>query len=398
MKECFRWYGPDDGVSLHYIRQAGAEEVFTALHEIPYGKIWPLEEILKRKSLIEKEGLEWSVVESLPVHEDIKTRTGNFKEFIQSYRKSLVNLGKAGLKTVVYNFMPVLDWVRTDLKYTLEDGAECLKFDPVRFAMFETYLLKRKNVESDYTLGQLKQAERSWLGMSASDKKEFERSIIDIFPGVKLGLDIKDIQKMMSKYEEICVSQYKEHLKEFLSEMVPCAEDNGIKMAIHPDDPPISILGLPRIVSTDKDLEDVLGMYESPSNGLCFCTGSLSPLPQNDLIRMVRKYGHRINAVHLRSTQRDKDGSFYEAKHLEGSVDMFGVVLSLLQEQLCRSRENLQDWQLCFRPDHGHTIMDDLVKPDAENPGYSGIGRMRGLAELRGLQFGLSHVLTREAT
>lgn len=393
MKECFRWYGNNDEVSLNYIRQGGSQGIFTALHNIPYGEIWPLDLIEARKKEIEDQGMTWDVVESVPVHEDIKTRTGDYLQHIENYKTSLKNLGKAGLKTVVYNFMPVLDWVRTDLKHKLDDGSECLKFCPVNFAVFEVYMLQRQGAEADYTQEQLKLAKDQWNRMSSDERKAFERTIIDVFPGCKLGLSMDDVRQMLSKYESIDRSKLKEHLKLFLEAIIPVAEKYGICMAIHPDDPPKSIMGLPRIVSTDQDVRELLQMVDSPSNGLCFCTGSFSPLPENDLVRMIRRYGERIHAVHLRSTQRSPDGSFFEARHLEGSVDMFGVVLSLLQEQACRRRSGNSPWQLAFRPDHGHTIMDDLWKSDAVNPGYSCLGRMKGLAELRGLQFGLSRMI-----
>jgi len=396
MKECFRWYGEQDEVSLAYIRQAGCQGIYTALHSIPYGEVWPLDQILKRKQMIEAAGMEWTVVESVPVHEDIKTRTGDFIRHIENYCETLKNLGEAGLTTVVYNFMPVLDWVRTDLKYKLEDGSECLKFDPVNFAVFELFLLQRSGAEKDYTEAQLAEAKIRWEKMDDTARRQFERAIVDVFPGCKLGLSLDEVRRMLARYCDIDRKKLKEHLRLFLEAILPVAEQYGIRMAIHPDDPPRSILGLPRIVSTEDDIKDLLQSVPSISNGLCFCTGSLSPLPQNDLVRMIRRYGDRIHAVHLRSTERHPDGSFHEARHLEGSVDMFAVVNSLLLEQACRIRNDDPRWQLSFRPDHGHTIMDDLRKPDVSNPGYSCLGRMRGLAELRGLQFGLSRIVPTE--
>jgi len=396
MAECFRWYGEQDEVSLAYIRQAGCVGVYTALHSIPYGEAWSLEAIRERKTMIEAAGMKWVAVESVPVHEDIKTRTGDYERHIENYRTTLKNLGEAGLTTVIYNFMPVLDWVRTDLKHKLEDGSECLKFDPVNFAVFELYLLQRTGAETDYTDAQKAEAKLRWDKMDENERKAFERAIVDVFPGCKLGLSMDEVRSMLARYGNIDRAKLKEHLKLFLEAILPVAEEYGIRMAIHPDDPPRSILGLPRIVSTEQDIKDLLTAVPSISNGICFCTGSLSPLPNNDLVRIVRRYGDHIHAVHLRSTERHPDGSFHEARHLEGSVDMYAVVMSLLLEQACRIRNEDPHWQLSFRPDHGHTIMDDLRKPDVSNPGYSCLGRMRGLAELRGLQFGLSRIVPTE--
>jgi mannonate dehydratase len=389
MVETFRWYGPKDPVSLEFIRQSGCEGVINSIHEIPYGDAWSSEEIRKRKKIIEDAGLKWVAVESVPVSEDIKTRTGLYKEHIENYKESIRNLGAEGIDTVIYNFMPVLDWVRTDLKYKLDDGAECLHYDPVRFAAFEIYLLKREGADADYTPEQLAVAKEFFESLNAEQVKEFQQTIIDVFPGCKLGFDIQDIRNMLQKYATIGSDKLKEHFKLFLTEIIPVCEEAGVRMAVHPDDPPYSIMGLPRIVSNEQDFEDILSMYDSPSNGICFCTGSLSPREDNDLPGMIKRHGDRINVVHLRSTQRNGDGSFYEASHLDGSVDMYEVVKALLEEQQRRKAENRSDWQLAFRPDHGHTILDDLDKPPVPNPGYTCIGRMKGLAEIRGLELGI---------
>ena len=289
--------------------------------------------------------------------------------------------------------MPVLDWVRTDLAYKLEDGSECLHFDPVRFAAFEIYMLKREGAEADYSEEQLVKAKEFYESMSVDEAKAFENSIIDVFPGMDWGLEIQDVRDMLAKYDDIDRAKLKEHYKLFLEAVIPTAEAAGVRMAVHPDDPPYSIMGLPRIVSCEEDVKDLLGMVDSPSNGLCFCTGSYSPRADNDLPGMIERYGDRINCVHLRSTQRIGDGSFYEANHLEGSVDMFAVVKAILNESKRRKDAGRDDWQFVFRPDHGHTMMDDLEKPMAPNPGYTAIGRMRGLAEIRGLQMGISQAL-----
>jgi len=391
MEESFRWYGPEDPVPLDFIRQSGAVSVITSLHQIPYGEAWTLEAILERKQMIEAAGLTWAAVESVPVHEDIKTRSGRYKEYIENYKTTLTALGEAGIEVVIYNFMPVLDWVRTDLRYTLDDGSECLYFDPVQFAAFEIYLLKREGAAADYTPEQVEKAEVFFASLSDQAKSDFERAIIDVFPGTKMGLSIDDLRAMLDKYKGIDRLQLKKHYKLFLEDVIPAAAQAGVRMAVHPDDPPWSIMGLPRIVSCEEDVKDLLAMVDHPSNGLCFCTGSYSPREDNDLPGMIERYGHRINVAHLRSTQRNPDGSFFEANHLEGSVDMVAVVKALLNEQKNRLDAGRQDWKLAFRPDHGHTMLDDLAKPQADNPGYTAIGRLRGLAEIRGLQ----HALTR---
>jgi mannonate dehydratase len=393
MTEAMRWYGADDSVPLQYICQAGASGVYTSLHHIPYGEIWQREEICKRRKEIERMGLHWVAVESVPVHEDIKTRTGKYELYIENYQKTIRHLGAEGIDLVVYNFMPVLDWVRTDLSYRLEDGSECLHFDPVRFAAFEIYFLERKGAEDNYSKEQLISAKNFFENLSEEDKQIFERSLIDVFPGCKMGLSIEDIRSMLDKYELIDRDRLKEHLRLFLEAIIPVAEKSGVRMAIHPDDPPYSILGLPRIVSCEDDIIDLLKMVDSSANGLCFCTGSYSPRADNDLPGMIERFGHRIHCVHLRSIQRNQDGSFFEADHLGGSVDMYQVVKSLINEMHERKRAGRKDWKLSFRPDHGHTMLDDLSKEAPRNPGYTAIGRLRGLAEIRGLQLGIGRSL-----
>lgn len=390
LEESFRWYGPNDAVSLRDIRQTGASAVFTSLHQIPYGDLWPREAIRERKEMLEKAGLKWTAVESVPVHEDIKTGRGNLETLFENYRQTLRNLGAEGVNCVIYNFMPVLDWIRTDLKYVLPDGSECLRYDPVRFAAFEIYSLKRPGAEKDYTPEQLKNAEKWWGGLSAPQREEFVQGLIDVLPGCKSGFKIEDVRALLAKYAAIDAAGLKARLATFLKAVVPAAEEAGVRLAIHPDDPPFAVLGLPRILSTAEDVADLYAMVESPANGLCFCTGSFSARTTNDLPGMVKKFGSRINAVHLRSTQRLPDGSFFEADHLGGSVNMPAVVVNLLDEQERRRKEGRKDWQLAFRPDHGHTMMDDMKKHFA-NPGYSCIGRMRGLAELRGLMMGIAY-------
>lgn len=389
MEESMRWYGPDDPVSLQFIRQAGAKGIYTSLHQIPYGEVWPLESIRERRKLVEDAGLRWVAVESVPVHEDIKTRSGDYLRYIENYKQTLKHLGDEGIDLVIYNFMPVLDWVRTDLAFKLDDGSECLYFDPVQFAAFEIYLLRRKGAEQDYSEAQLKAAKAFFESLSETEKIAFERSLIDVFPGCKMGLSIEDVRTMLDAYRNIDRKQLKENFRLFLNAVIPTAEAAGVRMAVHPDDPPYSIMGLPRIVSCEEDVKDLLAMVDSPANGLCFCTGSYSPRADNDLPGMIKRYGHRIHCAHLRSTQRNPDGSFYEAEHLGGSVDMYLVVRALLEEMHKRKSAGREDWRLPFRPDHGHTMLDDLEKPQPANPGYTAIGRLRGLAEIRGLQLGL---------
>ncbi len=389
LEEGLRWFGPNDPVPLSYLRQAGARAVFTSLHQIPYGECWPREAIRARKEMLIAAGLRWTAVESVPVHEDIKTGSGDLKGLLANYTESLRHLAAEGISLVIYNFMPVLDWVRTDLHYVLPDGSEAMHFDPVRFAAFEIHALKRPGAEADYTPEQLARAVAWWQGLNDAAREAFVRTIIDVFPGVKWSLSLDDIRAMLARYARIGEAELRANLARFLSAVVPVAEAVGVRLAIHPDDPPFPVLGLPRIVSQAADVETIFKMADSPANGLCFCTGSFSARADNDLPAMVRRFAPRIHAVHLRSTQRLEDGSFYEADHLGGSVNMPAVVRALLAEQDRRRAAGRPDWQLPFRPDHGHTMMDDLGKPPGITPGYSCIGRMRGLAELRGLMLGL---------
>ncbi len=389
LKESFRWFGPNDTVMLSDIKQVGATGVYTSLHHIPYGDIWPTEEIVKRKEMLAEAGLTWDAVESLPVTEEIKTRSGDYKAHLENYKVSLRNLGKEGVRIVIYNFMPVLDWVRTDLKYKLEDGTECLRFDVARFAAFEIYFLKRAGAEAEYTDTVKAKAKAFYDSMNDKEREEFCKAIIDVFPGCKLGLNIEDMREMLAKYDAITRDVLKENFKLFLEEVIPVAEEAGVVLAVHPDDPPYSILGLSRIVSCEEDVKDLLSMVDSPANGLCLCTGSYSARLDNDIVGMIERYGDRIHAVHMRSTQCDEEGNFYEARHLEGSVKMCEVMEALLNEEKKRQEAGRKDWQLSFRPDHGVLMLDDMSKPPVDNPGYTCIGRMKGLAELRGLEKGL---------
>jgi mannonate dehydratase len=391
LEEGFRWFGPGDPAPLAYIRQAGASALFTSLHQIPYGELWPREAIRERKKIIEAAGLRWTAVESVPVHEDIKTGRGDLKRLFDNYAATLRNLAAEGVTLVIYNFMPVLDWVRTDMRSALPDGSECMRFDPVCFAAFEIHALQRPGASDGYTAEQCDRAAAWWKGLDAPARDAFIRSIIDVFPGVKWALSLDDIRAMLARYEHVDSSGLRANLERFLQAVIPVAEEAGVRLAIHPDDPPFPVLGLPRIVSKAADIAAIFKMAGSGANGLCFCSGSFSARADNDLPAMAREFGPRIHAVHLRSTQRLPDGSFYEADHLAGSVDMPALVRTLLDEQDRRRAEGRADWRLPFRPDHGHTMMDDLLKPAGITPGYSCIGRMRGLAELRGLMLGLRY-------
>lgn len=388
MQESFRWYGPNDQVPLSYIRQTGATGVVSSLHHIPYGEVWTEEEILSYKKKIEDAGLIWNVVESLPVHEDIKVRSGRYLEYIENYKTSLRNLGKCGVKVITYNFMPVLDWIRTDLHYKLPDGSEALFYNEKQFAAFEIFILQREGAENDYKPETVAKAKAYYDSMTEAERDTLTRGIIDNFPGFK-GVTLEDVRSMLARYKTMTRADLEENLRYFLSEVVPVAEEAGCIMVIHPDDPPRSILGLPRIFSTIDDVRNLLAMQDSPANGICFCSGSFSGRRDNDIVAMFKACAPRVGFLHMRSTQHDDDGNFFEANHLEGGVDMFELMKAVCEEQIRRKAEGRADWQIPMRPDHGHVMMDDLEKPACANPGYTAIGRMKGLAELRGLEFGV---------
>jgi len=383
MKQTWRWFGPDDPVKLSHVRQAGAVGIVSALHHLNDGRTWPADEIARRKAIINEAGLDWDVVESIVVHETVKTRTGNYRDYIENYKASIRAVAAAGIRTICYNFMAITDWTRTDLDYPMPHGGTALRFDAVEFCAYDVLVLKRPGAEADYPADRIEAARKRLAAMSESDVARLERNLIAWVPAREFVYDRESFRRMLAVYGDLSEEGFRENLFAFLREIVPVAEEAGVKLAIHPDDPPFPLFGLPRVVCRAADVRALIAAVKSPSNGITLCTGSYGANRQNDLVAMAREFAPDIHFAHLRNVKHEPDGSFHESEHLDGDVDMVGVVHELLKEERRRAAEGRADAVIPMRPDHGHVIVDDIGKK--VNPGYSCIGRLKGLAELRGV-------------
>ena len=387
MKESFRWYGPKDPVPLSTIRQAGATTIVSALHDVPNGEVWSIDAIKSHQTLIANAGLKWGVVESVPIHEEIKQRTGNFEVYIENYKATLENLAHCEILTICYNFMPILDWTRTHLYKPLEDGSTALSYEIDALRAFDLFVVKRVKAAQDYTEQEIQDAKAYFEALNPLQIESLTKSIIAGLPGAEEGYTMQQFNEQIEAYANLNKETLRSHLIQFLAALMPTAESVGVNMCIHPDDPPHSLFGIPRVVSTASDIEALFSAVHSLNNGLTFCTGSFGVRPDNDLLEMFTQHAERIHFLHFRSTKRDDKGNFYEANHLEGDVDMFAMVKAALSEERRRKEAGRSDWEIPMRPDHGHQMLDDLEKHI--NPGYSAIGRLKGLAELRGLAMGI---------
>jgi mannonate dehydratase len=391
MKETWRWFGPEDPVPLHYAKQAGASGIVTALHHLYRGEAWPPEEVQKRKDTIAAAGMEWSVVESIPMHNSIKLRTGSYQKAISAWKASLAAIAKVGVKIVAYNFMPVVDWVRTDILWRLPSTGYAVRFDAIDHAAYDLFILKRHDAEASYAPERVDAARERFAQMTEAHKELLEKNLIAGLSASESSYDRESMRAAIAAYDGMTADDLRAHLIEFLREIIPVAEELGLMLAIHPDDPPFSLYGLPRVVSTASDLQQILAGCDAPANGLTFCVGSLGSREDNDLPAMAGQFAPRIHFLHLRQVRREADGSFHEAEHLSGSTDIVGVIRTMLEEERRRAAEGRDDWEIPMRPDHGHQLGDDIGKPG--NAGYSFVGRLKGLAELRGAIRGLQYAL-----
>lgn len=388
----WRWFGPKDPITLREINQTGVSGIVTALHHIPIGDVWSVDDIVKRKRMIEAEGLSWSAVESLPVHEDIKKKRGGYRRYLDNYKTSLRHLGQCGIDTVCYHFMPLLDWVRTDLEFTFGDGSITTRFETRAFTAFDLFALKRPGAEEDYTGAQIEDAKKYYERLNICQMDRLTHAVLLGLPGSLEAYSLDAFRAALADYREIGNQEYRSHLYAFLTEVIPVAEESGVRMVIHPDDPPRPLLGLPRIVSNMNDIEQILHAVESPSNGLALCTGSLGASIQNDVVKMTERFADRVRFAHLRNVTRNEDGDFFEATPLEGDVDLFGVMRTLLLEQKRRSADGSENHRILMRPDHGH-LMKAERRREGLYPGYSFCGRLRNLAELHGMEEGIRRSL-----